>query len=150
MAKRVQSDVVKTVAAGTKIKQKDIRKRSAISRATAKKPRAKFTAYARPVPARALLTKAQLSKNTGTGTNKTGVRARGHQWDGAFIQKVGSGPHVFRRKGKQRNPIELVEVDISKPVKKHTPGTAKKIMKRDYKNLLAHELDYRLRKYSKR
>lgn len=142
---------VKGVSKQTRVPAKEVRKRTYFSRANAKKQRALLKVYSKPVPASRLLTKGQIANKLGTGTNKKGVRAKGYMWRGAFIQKGNNGNvHVFQRKGSARLPIERVDIDINKPVQRITPVVVRRVMKSDYRRLLLHDLDFRLKKYQVR
>lgn len=147
----VKTRVVRDVSQQTRVPQKDIRKRTYFSRASAKKQFALLKAYAKPVPASRLLTKGQIASRMGTGTNKRGVRAKGYEWAGAFIQRGNNdNVHVFRRKGSARYPIEKIDVDIDKPLSNILPKTTRQVMRSDYRRLLERDLKFRLSKYNAR
>lgn len=150
VARRVNSEAVKAVSRDVGIPQKHIRNRTYVARATAKKQRAKFIGYGRPVPAADLLTEKQIAKSIGTGTNKRGVKARGYVWKSAFVQRARGRPQVFQRAGKGRYPIHAVRIEISGEMELFTPQIAKRVMRRDYRKLLNHELEFRLKKLERR
>lgn len=143
--------IVRGVSKQAKVPQKEVRKRTYLSRANAKRQRAFLKVYARPVTAAKLLTKGQIAKKLGTGTNKQGVTAKGHVWLGGFIQKGPKGNvHVFQRKGSSRLPLERSEVAIDRAAKRITPIVVSRVMRSDYRRLLQHDLDFRLKKYEVR
>ena len=149
-AQRVKTRSVQSISKQTRVPQKDIRKRVAIGRATAKKQIAEVKSYVKPVPASALLTKAQIANKIGTGTNRQGVRAKGYQWKGAFINRGrNDNVHVFQRKGKARLPIEAVKIDIDKPARRIVKTVSRRVINSDYKRLLEQDLKFRLNKYGR-
>ena len=151
VTRSTRSRVVAGVAKQTRVKQKDLRRRAHATRATAKKQSAKLTSYVRPVPAVKLLTKNQIERRLGTGTNRRGVRARGYDWPGAFIQPgARQNVQVFRRKGSSRYPIDVVDVPVEKPFERGMKTVPKRVMKARYRQVLQHELGFRLKKLNAR
>lgn len=151
IAKRSRTRIIAGVSKQTRIPQKDIRRKTYLSRATARKPTAKLTGYVKPVSAVRLLTKNQVAKKIGTGTNKQGVKAKGYNWPGAFLQRgAGANVHVFQRSSSSRYPIRVVTVDVTKPFQNTLGVVPKRLMKSDYKRLLEQELKFRLSKYNAR
>lgn len=150
VGKLSRTRIVAGVAKETRIPQKEIRRKSYLNRATARKPTARLTGYVKPISAVRLLTKGQVTNRIGTGTNKKGVKAKGYDWPGAFLQRGARGNvHVFKRSGSSRYPIKVVTVDVEKPFRRVMGVVPQRLMKSEYRRLLQHELQYRLTKYTK-
>lgn len=116
--------------------------------ATSKRQTAELRGFVRPVSASALLTKSQIAKKLGTGTNKRGVTAKGYQWQGAFIQRGKSDNiHVFKRSSAKRLPIEVIKIPVDDAAKRIVPKVVSRVMKNNYRRLLAQDLRYRISKY---
>ena len=149
-ARRIQTRVVIGVSKQEKIKQKHIRKRVFIKRATARKQIARFRVYRRDMTAFSLLNKNVAIKHAPRGTNRRGVRAAGRQFDHAFINRIRRNQRyqVFRRLGKPRMPIEVITISIAKTVDSVTARVSHRVMKNDYQGLVKHELQFRLKKFS--
>ena len=144
----VKTRVVRGISKETRVPQKEIRKRTFLTRANPRRQRAFFKVYPKPVPAVKLLSKGQIANKLGTGTSRRGVRAKGYQWGGAFIQRgINDNPHVFRRKGSARLPLERIDVNIGGPAEGLAMTVSKRLMKSDYRRLLQRDLQFRLRKY---
>jgi hypothetical protein len=147
VAKRTESRSARGISKETRIPQKTIRNRIAIAKATARKQYARIKHYVRPISAVQLLTKSQIQNKLGTGTNRKGVRAKGYQFAGAFIQKgAGGNIHVFQRKGSARLPIEVVNIPIDKQARRIVETVSRRVMKNDYPQLLASDLQARYRR----
>ena len=142
---------VRGVSAETRVPQKLLRKRIFLNKATAKKQSAQIKNFVKPVSASGLLTKNQIDKKLGTGTNRRGVTAKGYKWQGAFIQRgKNENIHVFRRKGKKRLPIEVIKVPINASAQRVVPKVVRRLMKTDYPRLLKQDLKFRLSKFEVR
>jgi hypothetical protein len=159
VAKLSRTRIVRGVAKQTRIKSKDIRRKTFFSKATAKRQKAVLTGYSRPVSAISVLTKKQRALR-GKGTNKQGVKARGYEWPGAFVAKGLSGNvHVFDRTGEKHRPrkgnypgqrrdkITSVKIDVQKPFERGMKVVPRRVMKKDFKRLLEHELNIRIKKF---
>ena len=152
--------IVRGISKQTRFSQKALKKRTFIRRATSKNQSVRLTGYASPVSAIHLLTKNQRTNRLGRGTNKTGVRAKGYNWPGAFIARgLNENIHVFKRTGishrprkgnyagQSRDEIDSIKVPVNKQFRQAMKVVPRRVMKSDYHQLLLHELKFRLRKY---
>lgn len=148
VAKTIRARSVKGLNKETRIPQKLLRKRVFLGKATAKKQTAEIKNYVKPVPASALLTKNQIATKLGTGTNRRGVKAKGYEWRGAFIQPgKNENIQVFKRRSNKRLPVEAIKVPIDSQAQIIVPKVARRAMKSNYRRILENDLRFRLRKY---
>ncbi len=147
-ATTVRKLTVQDVSRGLKLPAKEIRKRAFFSRANAKKQRAKITAYARDVSVISLLRGPTIDRFMGTGTNRKGVRARGRQFDAAFINQYRGRAQVFRRLSNKSHPIEVVKIPINNPLARSLKLRSRRVMQTDFRRIFKNELQFRLKKYA--
>jgi len=138
-AAKAKTRTIRGVAKEAKLPVKVIRKKVYLKRAKANQLRARLKAYRNPVSLMSL-----NPKQTKRGRKNGGVRAGKHFVKGAFIV---NGKQVFKRKGSARLPIEVQRVRIQKLVDRITLKVTMRVMKKDFKKLLLHELKYRLSKH---
>lgn len=146
-----KSKLAKSVAAEISIKQSLLKKQIFTRRANSSSLIAYVRSYLRPIAAVRLLTPAQLKKAP-RGTNRTGVRVAGKQFDGAFINKGRRDGkyHVMQRKGRARYPVRKIAIQISSSVKANQLPIAERFLRADFERLYLHELNYRAGKYARR
>ncbi|TQV85196.1 hypothetical protein FKG94_03125 [Exilibacterium tricleocarpae] len=161
-AQRVNTRVVRGLSRSIRVPQKLIRQKIFISRSTLRTLRVLYKVYAKDISFVQLLTKGQIGRSVGTGTNRRGVRARGRQIDHAFIQRGKSGNlHVFTRQGKFKRVagprggrrVELIDVEriaIQAEAERITAAVSTRVMRKDYFRLLQQDLNFRLSKYGRR
>ena len=153
-AAKVSTGTVRATASKLSIKQKLIRQRVRINRASSKKLEAGIKVNTRGIP----MIKLNAREVPG------GVQAGAYLQPDAFIATATSAPkgstkgrknpasqligktQVFKRKGKGRYPLRAVTVEIAKVVKENTIKTASSAMRHDIARLLKHEYEYRILK----
>ncbi|MCR9260777.1 MAG: phage tail protein [Pseudomonadaceae bacterium] len=144
---RVRTRSVRGISAETKLKQKAVRKRYYLKRATAKKQTVRLTVYTRDVSAISQFTPARRRKLVpGRGTNRRGVTVAGRQISSAFIAEGKGNLQVFKRRGDRRLPIDSIKFPIQKPAVRITVRVAKRVMKSQYPRILERELKFRINK----
>jgi len=161
-ARLTRTRVVRGVAKQLKLKQKTIRERTFTRRATARKLTATVRHYVRPVSAISQFTPAARARlRVGFGTNRSGVKVRGHPtFKSAFIARGNDNKvknsratgkkQVFRRKGRGRLPLEKIEFDIHDATVDVASRVAPRVMKNEFSRLLVADLRFRINKYGTR
>jgi hypothetical protein len=151
IVKPASNDVAKTVAARQKLPVKVVRQQVSIRKATFRDPSALVRSYTRGISVARLVSAATLVKRMGTGTNKTGVTARGKTYKSAFINRTRRNQKVFvfERLGKSRFPLDVVRVPIDEALNDTQLKTVQSRYKNNFQKLYLHELNYRLSKYAK-
>ena len=118
--------------------QKHIRKRFVINRSKPSKPRSKIIAYEQGVSV------ASIARTPASG--KRG-RAAGKLYGSAFFNSAPQGGVLaYQRKGRARNPIEVVKVDIKDSVDRVLPKVSQRVMSKEFPLLVRRELIYRINK----
>lgn len=147
-SQRVRTRSVRGLSAETRLKQKAIRKRYRLSRATPRKQAAKVKVYTRDVSAISQFTEKRISNlQLGRGTSRRGVRVAGRTIPSAFFNKgAGGNIHVFRRTSATRYPIEPVKFPIQDRAVAITSRVAKRVMKKEYPALFKRDLNFRISK----
>jgi hypothetical protein len=144
---RIKTRSVRGISAETNLKQKTIRDRYYIRRATAKKQRARLSVYTRDVSAISQFTPAKKARLVpGQGTNRRGVRVAKRQINHAFIARGKGNLQVFRREGDARLPIEAIKFPIQRQATRITMRVAKRVMSSVYPTILERELKFRINK----
>ena len=138
-AAKARTRTIRGVAKAAKLPVKTIRKKVYVKRATINKLRARLSAYRNPVSLIGL-----KPRQTKRGRKNGGVRAGKHFFKGAFIVR---GKQVFKRKGSARLPIEVQRIHIQKTVDDIALKVTVRVMKKDFKKILSHELRFRLSKH---
>lgn len=144
-----KTQIVRKVSSATGVKSKFIRKRIFVKRSTVRTQKAFVTVYAADITAVSLLPSKTLLAKARRGTSRKGVRVAGRQFDGAFINagRRNGRFQVFKRRGKNRYPIDVVLIPVRDKAKAISPREIEKAHKNLYAKNYAHELDFRLKKY---
>lgn len=146
-AKRINTRVASAVAKAEKIPVKLIKQKSFVRPSKISTGSAVYKIYRTSIPVVSLLSKGVIQKRMGTGTNKTGVTARGRKFKSAFINRsAGKAPQVYQRQGVARYPLITQKINIKDSIDRIAPQVARSIMKNDYQDILRQELNYRLQK----
>jgi Prophage minor tail protein Z (GPZ) len=146
-----KSQVAKAVAQEEKLPASAINKQIFFNPASARKAVAQVRSFTRGINAIRLISASTIAKSMGTGTNKRGVKVRGRDYKGAFINRVQKNGSilVFQRRGKARTPLEVIRVPIEQSLKKNQLPIIKAKHLERFSKLYQHELSYRLSKYVK-
>jgi len=155
-----KSQVAKAVAQEEKLPASAINKQIFFNPASARKAVAQVRSFTRGINAIRLISTSTVAKSMGTGTNKRGVKVRGRDYKGAFINRTTNNGSilVFQRigkaltvkgwqKGKERYPLEVIRVPIEQSLKKNQLPIIKAKHLERFEKLYQHELSYRLGKY---
>jgi hypothetical protein len=164
VATRAISRSVKDTAKAVQIKQKVIRPRATINRASAKRPVAYVRIRRFDVPAIAIDTaRTQIKRKKGQylvsrasrgssgrytkreHSGNTAIRVGRHKFQNAFIQKLKNGRwHILQRTSDRRYPIEVCKVpivtEITTAFKKHSADLMQTDMKKELSSALAQQL----------
>jgi Prophage minor tail protein Z (GPZ) len=149
-------EVAKVVAQQEKLPAAIVNKQIFFNAASARKPVAQVRSFTRGISAIRLLSASTIAKRSGTGTNKMGVKVRGREFKGAFINHAKGGTTnsvtgwnylVYKRVGKARLPVEVIRIPVEEALKNNQmPVLQAKHLER-FAKLYQHELSYRLSKY---
>ncbi len=140
---------IRGIANENNLKQKTIKDRYFLNRATANKQRVRISVYLRPVSAISQFSPSQLKRAVdGKGTTRRGVTIAGRKIASAFIAR---GPknnqrQVFKRRGKTRLKIDAQKFDINQSAARITTRVSQRIMRTVYPRLLQHEFQFRINK----
>jgi hypothetical protein len=149
-------EVAKAVAQQEKLPVVVVNKQIFFNAASARKPVAQVRSFTRAISAIRLLSASTIAKRRGTGTNKMGVKVRGREFKGAFINRAKGGTTnsvtgwnylVYKRVGRGRLPLEVIRIPIEQSLKKHQLPVLKARHLERFAALYQHELSYRLTKY---
>lgn len=142
---KIKTRTVRGVSRETRVPQKFIRKRFAVSRSRPVRPKSKMIAYVQGVSV------ADFVRNPAPGKK---VRFAGQtkpaMTGSAFYNHAKSGKLLaLQRKGKARYPIETIKVDIESPVNRILGVVSERVMRQEFPVLLRRDLIFRINKYAK-
>lgn len=164
IATRAISRSVKDTAQAVQIKQKVIRPRATIARATQKRPVAYITIRRFDVPAIAidtartqikrkrgqfLVSQAQRSSNgryiKREHAGYTAIKVGRHKFQNAFLQKLKNGRwHIMQRTSDRRYPIQVCKVpivtQITSAFKKHSESLIQSDMRKELTSAMAQQV----------
>jgi Prophage minor tail protein Z (GPZ) len=155
-----KSRTTKEIAAKLNVKQKLVRRRLYIKRANSRKLQSLITFYVNDIPVISLgeksargsnniITGKVLSKRTGRRRSQLpGVKIGGRFFHNAFINTVRSSgkPHILRRKGKPRTPIEVVTLPLRKASAGVLIRNVNKAVEQHLSNEFEKDFNHRLNK----
>lgn len=144
---KIRTLVIRDVAKETKVPQKLIRKKAYFSKSTARKQRASISLYRSGVP----LISIAGGKNAVQEPAPGWISVKGFFVERGFINTVKrtGKRHVLQRKGKARNPIDVVKINIHRAIDKSVPKRTAQLMRSDFPRLLKRDLEYRISKHVK-
>lgn len=138
-AQRVRTEVSREVASAKRLRVKDVRSRIYIRRANARRGFATISFYAKPVNA----------VNTSFSKVRKGYKVAGELRPRSFFARArNNGRHfIYQRKGKDRLPIQMVNVPIADAVNNAAIPVIKKRMSSDFYSILRQEFNARIKGY---
>ena len=141
-AAKAKTRTIRGVSKSAKLPAKMIRPKVYITKAKVGRIRAALKVYRDD----AILSSKYLKlKQSARKKKGGGVRVGKRFIKGAFIVK---DKFVFKRKGAARLPIEIQRVPLSKIMDSVAITASKRVIKRDFKRLMLHELKFRLAKHT--
>ena len=158
VAAKIKTRTVKGVSKETLVKQKFIRQRMRVKKSKPDTQRAFLWVYVNDISA------ISLMKNVKFGAFKRKVAGKKYKnaWmadgsKGFGRYKKGSGfsatkvknKQIFRRTTKGRYPLEVIKIPILKPSTRISRVVAERLMRNEFDQLYAHDLNWRLSKYAK-
>ncbi len=151
-AKKVVTNTVRDTAKKSAVKQKLIRPKLKVSKATSKQIEANIKVNTKGIPLIKLNPK-QVAGGIQAGqylvpdgfiaTTNSAAKGKGRKTPGRGL--VGK-THVFKRKGNGRYPIKMQEVNIRPVITKQAKNAASTSMQLDAAKFLAHEYKFRIQK----
>ncbi|EKO3874573.1 phage tail protein [Vibrio metschnikovii] len=165
VAQRAIVHSVKDTSKTVKVKQKTIRKRATISKATAKKPVAYVRVSRADIPAISIDTartqikrkrgKMQVSRGSRDGRGRylkrsisgnTSIVVGRHRFPNAFLQRLKNGRwHIMQRTSESRYPIKVCKVPIAVEITTAFQRNSQRLMKTDMPKELSSAMQQQVR-----
>jgi hypothetical protein len=170
IATRAISRSVKETAKAVQIKQKVIRPRATINKATGKRPVAFVTVVRADVPAISIDTaRTQIKRKKGQylvsrssrgssgrylkreHSGNTAIVVGRHKFQNAFLQKLKNGRwHIMQRSSDRRYPIQVCKVpivtEITTAFNKHSQALIQSDMKKELSSAMAQQIRLHIRR----
>lgn len=152
---QASTQIVRGIAADLALQQKLIRKRVYLKRATRNRLEARIRSFYRGINLIDLKPRDTGKYKKGVrGRVGSGVRARGgHHYYGGWIAKSPRGQRLafergFKRGGK--TPIDVLRIPIKAEVDRIAPRATRQVIDAKLPQLIAHELQFRIRKHQEK
>ncbi len=155
---KIKTRTVKGISKTTKVKSKVIRARMRVKRSRLHTQRAFVWMYVNDISAISLIKNVKLGafkrkvagkkyKNAWTADGSKGF-GRYKKGSGFSATKV-KNKQIFRRTGKGRYPLEVIKIPILKPSTRISRVVGERLMRTEFTELYAKDLNWRLSKYAK-
>lgn len=146
--RQTNKDVLRLLSKATGVPQKILKARRRVipdnpRPAQKDRPRGSVWGGLYPIPAALVATRAQLARAATGKSGKGGIRIKGHRYANAFWMKAGDQVRVVRRVGRDRFPIEEVNIPIE--VDPSQVGSVRGVIPERLQRAMRKELKFEVR-----